>query len=139
MRRYIKSSSDDKLQEAIDLINDYLRYEFSDQYASPWQDPEPYEGKVKPTDDLSDVGLMYTTYGGNNEVDMQVSADLLNPSIKFYINNELRDTWAYDSLDQLISEILSTLNWDDLYSWIVDYVTDDDYDPEYSSDYMKGE
>lgn len=136
MKRLVNCSTDDKLQEAIKLINDYLRYEFNDQYFGNYDDPDEFDDEVKPTDDLSDIGLLYTTYGGDNEVDMQVSADLINPSIKYYINDNLRDTVKYNSLDDLIANELTNLNWDDMYSHAVSCIVADDYDPEVSQDYI---
>lgn len=131
MKKYIKSSSDDKLQEALKLINEYADAEYGNPY-----DDEHYD--VGADGNLSDIGIMYTTSGGNDEVDLQVSADLINCKMNYYVNGELRHTDNYKDLQEFIDRDLSDLDFDILYSTALDYVTDDDYDPEYSSDYMRG-
>ena len=115
---------DPELQEAIDLINDYTLAEFD------------HMGITEDTN-LEDVGLMYTTHGGNDEIELQVSADLIHPALKCYISGELRKTSAYNSLQDFINSELEFLDFDSLYSWSLDFVKKDDFDPEYSSDYME--
>ena len=138
MKRYIIHSAtdadikSDDLQKAIDLINRYCDAEYGDPY-----DDNHYD--VGADGNLSDIGIMYTTSGGNNEVDLQVSADLVNNKMNYYVNSELRHTDSFKDLKDFIDSELSNLDFDILYSTALDYVTDDDYDPEYSADYMRGE
>jgi hypothetical protein len=59
--------------------------------------------------------------------------------MNYYVNSELRHTDSFKDLKDFIDSELSNLDFDILYSTALDYVTDDDYDPEYSADYMRGE
>ena len=70
-------SDEELLQTALDLINEYDREEFGGDNEE--------RSSYTVDDDLSDIGLMYTTDGGDNEVELQVSADLINNSIKYYV------------------------------------------------------
>lgn len=120
MKRYIRSSSEDKLQEALQLINDYCNGE----YLAP-DDEELYD--VGKDADLSDIGIMYTTAGDSNEVSLEISADLENCTMDYYINGELRHTDKFKDLQDFIDRALSSLDFDSLYSTALDYVTDSDY------------
>lgn len=120
MKRYIRSSSEDKLQEALQLINDYCNGE----YLAP-DDEELYD--VGKDADLSDIGIMYTTAGDSNEVSLKISADLENCTMDYYINGELRHTDKFKDLQDFIDRALSSLDFDSLYSTALDYVTDSDY------------
>ena len=107
---------DPELQEAIDLINDYILAEFD------------HIG-IREGSNLSDVGLLYTTAGDYEEVELQVSANLNNKTIDYYINGDLRGQEKFSSLTEMI-DALEGLNWDDLYSACIDFVNDDDYSDE---------
>lgn len=131
MKKYIKSSSDDTLQEALRLINEFCDAEYGNPY-----DDEHYD--VGADGNLSDIGIMYTFSGGNDEVELQVSADLVDNKMNYYVNGELRHSDTFKDLKDFINRELSDLDFDILYSNALDYVTDDDYDPKYSSDYMRG-
>lgn len=120
MKRYIRSSSEDKLQEALQLINDYCNGE----YLAP-DDEELYD--VGKDADLSDIGIMYTTAGDSNEVSLEISADLENCTMDYYVNGELRHTDKFKDLQDFIDRALSSLDFDSLYSTALDYVTDSDY------------
>ncbi len=109
---------DDNLEYAIELINQYLIKEF--------------DQGISDNDDLSDIGLMYTTAGDENEVELQVSANLNNCTINYYVNGELRHSDKYDDLQDMIDSELEY--WDDggvfdaLYGECLNYVTDEDYE-----------
>lgn len=120
MKRYIRSSSEDKLQEALQLINDYC----NEEYLAP-DDDELYD--VGKDADLSDIGVMYTTAGDSNEVSLEISADLENYTMNYYVNGELRHTDKFKDLQDFIDRALSSLDFDSLYSTALDYVTDSDY------------
>lgn len=120
MKRYIRSSSEDKLQEALQLINDYC----NEEYLAP-DDEELYD--VGKDADLSDIGIMYTTAGDSNEVSLEISADLENYTMNYYVNGELRHTDKFKDLQDFIDRALSSLDFDSLYSTALDYVTDSDY------------
>lgn len=120
MKRYVRSSSEDKLQEALQLINDYC----NEEYLAP-DDDELYD--VSKDADLSDIGVMYTTAGDSNEVSLEISADLENFTMNYYVNGELRHTDKFKDLQDFINRALSSLDFDSLYSTALDYVTDSDY------------
>lgn len=109
---------DGDLEYAIDLINQYLISEF--------------DHGISDDDDLSDIGLMYTTAGDYDEVELQVSANLNNYTINYYVNGDLRHTDQFEDLQDMIESELE--NWeggfgvfDGFYGACLDYVTDEDY------------
>lgn len=114
---------DDDLQEAIDSINAFSLSEYGNE-------------AVDENTDLSDIGILYTTDGGDNEVELQISVDLLEPSMLYYINGELRHTDTYEDLRDLIDSDLDILDFDDLYNYILRFAKKTDYDPDSSYDYI---
>lgn len=114
---------DEVLQEAIDCINDFSLHEYDD-FA------------VDNNTDLSDIGILYTTDGGDNEVELQVSVDLINPAMKYYINGELRNTDTYADLEDLITSDLADLDFQSLFEYGVQFAKKSDYDPEVSQYYI---
>lgn len=109
---------DPELQEAIDLINDYCLAEFDHM-------------GITDGDNLEDVGLMYTTDedvtedGSNYMVELQVSADLINKAINYYVNGDLRHQDKFGSYAELTAA-LEYLDFDSMYGSCLDYVTDQD-------------
>ena len=106
---------DQELQEAINLINDYCEGEFD------------HIG-IDENTNLADVGLMYSTAGDEDQVELQVTVDLDNLEMRYEVNGELRHTDKYSSLRQLITDELERLDFNDLYAYVVDFVTDEDFD-----------
>ena len=117
---------DGDLEYALDLINQYLLDEF--------------DHGVADDADLSDIGLMYTTDGGDNEVELEVTADLNKYQINYYVNGELRHTDNYDDLQDMIESELEHWSYggvfDALYEECLQYTKKSDYDPEVSQDYI---
>jgi hypothetical protein len=111
------------LQEAIDCINDFSLHEYDD-FA------------VDNNTDLSDIDILYTTDGGDGEVELQVSVDLINPAMKYYINGELRNTDTYADLEDLIASDLADLDFQSLFEYGVQFAKKSDYDPEVSQYYI---
>ena len=124
MKRLVNCSTDNKLQEAIDLINHFSNAEYGDP-------------AIDDNTDLSDIGILYTTDGGDDEVEVQITIDLKNPAMKYYINNELRHTDTYKDLQDLIDSDLEILDFNDLFSYAVGFARKSDYDPEVSPDYIE--
>lgn len=122
MIRLIESESPE-IEEAIDYINEYC----SSEYGS--------DG-VEEDDDLSNIPIFYTTDGGDNEVELDISVNLLEPSMLYYINGELRHTDTYEDLRDLIESDLVSLDFDDLYNYILRFAKKTDYDPDSSQDYI---
>jgi len=129
MKKYIKnnnSTGSDDLQRAIDCINEYNYYEFYDQYSPSWKDEHDYDGNVLTKDDnLSEVGLMFTTNGEDTE--LQVSVNLLDPKMLYYVDGQLIHTEKYGSLAELIDNQLKNLDWNDMYNDCIEYGGVEDY------------
>lgn len=121
MKRLINSASDissdnSELQHAIDLINEYIWSEYGED-----------EEELTINDDLTDIGLMYTEDGDENQVPLQVSVNLKDPTMYVYVFDELRHTDKYSSLKELIDTDLENLYFDDLYSYARSFATEEDY------------
>lgn len=82
------TSSEDELQTALDYINQYCWREFDEDA------PE-----LTKSDDLSAIGIMYTTADetDDNYKQLQVTVDLINPAIRYYVTD-------YDGKEQLVGE-----------------------------------
>lgn len=84
---------------------------------------------------LDEVGLLYTT-ATDNDLDVQVSVNLENPSVTYdiwgYTSDDeevnISETVKYNSLEDLYDNYLYSLNWDDLYSDVCRYILDEYYD-----------
>ena len=109
---------DPELQEAIDLINDYTLSEFE------------HIG-ITEGDDLSRIGLMYTTDENDSAdepdymIELQVEADLINKTINYFVNGDLRHQDKFNSYAEM-NEALENLNFDYMYGECLSYVTDQD-------------
>ena len=120
MKKYIHNSSDtDLLQTAIDLINDYYSEEFTVMEDGE-EMPDPNQ-QISKDSDLSDVGLMYTTTeDGDNEV--QVTVNLNDPQMLYFVDNKLAHRQRFSSLQELIDNELSYLDWATMYNRCLDYI-----------------
>ncbi len=115
MKRYIKAAEEiSDLQRALDFINDYRYYEFDDE------DP------LTPSDNLSDIGLMYTTIDETDDdyTELQVSVDLVNFEMNYYVDAELVHRDRYSGLAEMNATVLSGLEFDELYSACISYGED---------------
>lgn len=86
------------LDKAKNLINDFSVAEY---------------GEEADFSDLSKIGIAYTETPDEN-IPIQVNIDLVHYSIDRYIGGLHLDTWAYDSLEQLIDTQLVNLDFADL-------------------------
>ena len=125
MKRLIKASdsipADENLWKAIDLINEYYYYEFYGQYGDDLDAYAPYEGnEITPEDDLSDIGLMFTT--GPDQEELQTSVDLINCKMNYYVDGKLVHTDDYANLEDLITKQLKHIDWDDMYNTCMKYI-----------------
>lgn len=93
---------DDKLNKAIEIISDFC-YE---EYGSDQADVD--------TSDLSKVPIAYTTYGDNDEYEIQVYVNFDNNSFETYLDNELVDVDTYPDLDSFIEDGLQWMSFDEL-------------------------
>ena len=101
------TSDDPEIQHVLDVINEYLMDEFGIV--------------VEDSEDLTDIGLMYTTAGDDNEYELQVSANILEPSVSYYIDGELVDKDDFFDAEAL-AEYLSAMNFDSYYSACVQHI-----------------
>lgn len=106
-------TDDPELQSALDAINEYLTEEFGS------------DSIVAEEDDLANVGLMYTYAGDDDEYEVQVIADLINPSVSYYVNNELVEQDEFFDLGELTSYILH-MDFDSYYNACVRHIDFDD-------------
>ncbi len=88
------------VQKALDLIAKYKKDEFG------YDDDAPYE-------DLSDIGLAFTSTD-DGEFDIDVGVDLVNFSITQRVGGTVTNERKYNSLDELITNELESLSFDDL-------------------------
>lgn len=66
-------------------------------------------------DNLGRIPIGYTTLT-NNDIPIQVYADLVHYRIERYLDGQALDCWQYNSLDDLIKSELEGLSFDDLVS-----------------------
>ena len=96
------------LARAVELIDEYAASEYEDE-----------DGIDVASADLSDIGLMFTTTDDYDE--LQVSVDLINHNMNYYVNGELIHQDHYNSLEALIDDELSNLDFDWMYGDIMGY------------------
>lgn len=88
------------VQNALDLIAKYKNDEFG------YDDDAPYEN-------LSDIGLAFTITD-DGEFDIDVGVDLVNFSITQRVGGTVTNERKYNTLDELITNELESLSFDDL-------------------------
>lgn len=88
------------VQKALDLIAKYKNDEFG------YDDDAPYEN-------LSDIGLAFTITD-DGEFDIDVGVDLVNFSITQRVGGTVTNERKYNTLDELITNELESLSFDDL-------------------------
>lgn len=92
-----------ELERAKRLIDAYTLEEFN--AVNDWEH-----------EDLSDIGVAYTTLGDNEEYELQVCVDLENLRIEKLIDGGLYEFEEYGSLEELNDIALKYLNFEDLIS-----------------------
>ena len=92
---------ENRLDEAKGYIDDFLEKEYG---------TEPSDDTYK---DMYNVPLGYTTLGEDNEYDFSVTADLIDFSVSYTLNDKVIKTETYDSLEDMTENVLSCLNFDD--------------------------
>lgn len=70
-----------------------------------------YNTKADESDfkDLENVGILYSTLGDDNEIDMQIYMDLINFKLKFEYNSENGISYQYKNYDSLYKLIATNL------------------------------
>ena len=86
------------LEQAKELIDQFCQEEY-DSYAD--------------FSDLEKVGIAYTTVT-DEEIPIQVNVDLVNYRVERYLDGQFLERRQYDSLEALIQNELTDLNFDDL-------------------------
>ncbi|MBE6854015.1 MAG: hypothetical protein E7505_11250, partial [Ruminococcus sp.] len=92
---------ENRLDEAKGYIDDFLEKEYG---------TEPSDDTYK---DMYNVPLGYTTLGEDNKYDFSVTADLIDFSVSYTLNDKVIKTENYDSLEDMTENVLSCLNFDD--------------------------
>lgn len=92
------------LEMAEELISNYQIIEFGNEF------------DLSLEEDLSKVGLAYTTLGDNEEYEIQVEADLLDYKLNTFIDGKLFESIKHESLEEFIETYLSDLDFDGLVS-----------------------
>lgn len=99
--KHVGEHPQDILQEAIDYINEFTEYEYGDIAIT--------EG-----DNLSDVGIMFTYAGDDDEYVTEVSVNLIDYTISYFVNGEMVEQDKFSSLSEM-NDTLSRLSFDWLY------------------------
>lgn len=92
---------DPELQKAINYINEFTEDEYGDI-------------AINEGDDLSDIGIMFTYAGDEDEYTTEVSVDLINYTISYYVNDEMVDQDKFSSISEM-NDTLNILSFDWLY------------------------
>ena len=92
---------DPELQKAIDYINEFTVDEYGDI-------------AINEGDNLSDVGIMFTYAGDDDEYVTEVSVNLINYTISYFVNGEMVEQDKFSSLSEM-NGTLSNLAFDWLY------------------------
>lgn len=98
---YPPLDNDSKLQEAKDIINQFVKDEYLNDDGADFTD-------------LTNVNVAYTNLGDNEEHEVQVSVDLINFSVNKYYDGRLAESSQYESIDDLITSELEGMSFDDL-------------------------
>ena len=98
MKIKLIESNTDSLEKAKELINDYCEREFGDN---------------ADFSDLSNIGLAYTTSEDESH-EYQVTVNLIDYTMNYYVDGNLVYRDKYPSLDNLITRDLMYLDFDSL-------------------------
>ena len=94
----MKSGVDNPLETAKRLIDEFCQDEYD---SSP------------DFSDLSHIGIAYTTTE-DSDIPIEVFANLLDFSVERHLNGTLFDVWKFDTLEQMITDALQFLDFDEL-------------------------
>ncbi|MBO6309844.1 MAG: DUF3848 domain-containing protein [Oribacterium sp.] len=86
-------------------------FDLAQKYINEFCDRE--YGSTADFSDIHEVGIGYTTVT-DDEIELQVNADLENYQIKYYLDKRLYKTEDYDSLQELTENALSALDFNEL-------------------------
>ena len=75
--------------------------------------------------DLHKIGIAYTTAeNGEDMIELQVNADIIDCAIRYYVNDELYKEETYPDLRKMNNEVLAALDFDELYGEFSDIVAE---------------
>ena len=86
-------------------------FEHAQKYINEFCDRE--YGSTADFSNINEVGIGYTTVT-DDEIELQVNADLENYQIKYYLDNRLYKTEDYDNLKDMVENALSVLDFNEL-------------------------
>ena len=95
-----KSAPSELLEQAKEIINEFCQHEY---------------GSDADFSNLKEVGIAFTTVT-DDEIPIQVNANLVDLSIDQYLDNKLIESTRYSSMEELIESALVYLDFDDLTS-----------------------
>ena len=94
---------DQEFQEALDYIKEFFVSEYGDEFCN-----------VENLDDIgNDISLAYTELD-DSDIPVQVTANLLNLTLKIEVGNITVRTEKYDDLKEMTEIVFARLNFDDL-------------------------
>lgn len=105
----ITASERDAIERAKQII--------TDNYNAEYGESATVEEFFK-DEDLNKVGILYTTFGDENEYDFQISVDLNDPKVIVEVDNEVAYEEPYSNMDALIED-LQEFDWNDWYSYYI--------------------
>ena len=95
-----KSVPSELLEQAKEIINEFCQHEY---------------GSDADFSNLKEVGIAFTTVT-DDEIPIQVNANLVDLSIDQYLDNKLIESTRYSSMEEMIESALVYLDFDDLTS-----------------------
>lgn len=99
---------DNMLDKALELISEFAFYEYGTD--------EEADDARQPTENLENIGILYSSYGEEEQYVIEVTADLIHFRMNHYANGVLVRCDQYADLETMIAEELECLDFDGYYS-----------------------
>ena len=99
---------DNMLDKALELISEFAFYEYGTD--------EEADDARQPTENLENIGILYSSYGEEEQYIIEVTADLIHFRMNHYANGVLVRCDQYADLETMIAEELECLDFDGYYS-----------------------
>lgn len=107
-----EKGSTEQPEQAEEEPHDKLYYlNLAKKYINDFCDKE--YGNTGDFSNINEVGIGYTAVT-DEEIPLQINADLENYQIKYYLDNRLYKTEDYDSLQEMVEDALSVLDFNEL-------------------------
>ena len=99
---------DNMLDKALELISEFAFYEYGTD--------EEADDARQPTENLENIGILYSSYGEEEQYVIEVTADLIHFRMNHYANGVLVRCDQYADLETMIADELECLDFDGYYS-----------------------